>query len=44
VYAGANHLFQQAKSGLPMEYGMLEKAFVPGLLDDVSAWILKITK
>jgi hypothetical protein len=35
----ANHLFQSAKTGTPMEYARLEKQFVPGLLDDISAWI-----
>jgi pimeloyl-ACP methyl ester carboxylesterase len=40
VYPGANHLFQQAKTGRITEYATLEKAFVPGLMDDVAAWIL----
>lgn len=39
VYADANHLFQVAKTGLPQEYATLEKQFVPGLLDDLTAWI-----
>lgn len=41
VYPGANHLFQRAKTGLPTEYGMLDKAFVPGLTDEIGAWILR---
>lgn len=40
VYRGANHLFQQANTGRVTEYATLEKAFVPGLMDDVAAWIL----
>jgi pimeloyl-ACP methyl ester carboxylesterase len=39
VYPEANHLFQAAKTGHPSEYATLAKAFVPGLLDDVAAWI-----
>jgi pimeloyl-ACP methyl ester carboxylesterase len=42
VYEGANHLFQQAKSGLPTEYATLAPAFVPGLLDDLTAWLTKV--
>lgn len=41
VYPGANHLFQQAKTGYVTEYATLPKAFVPGLVDDVGAWILR---
>ncbi len=40
VYPDANHLFQKARTGQVAEYGVLDKAFVTGLLDDVSAWIL----
>jgi pimeloyl-ACP methyl ester carboxylesterase len=39
VYPEANHLFQAAKTGHPSEYASLPKAFVPGLLDDIAAWI-----
>lgn len=40
TYPAANHLFQRAKTGQVTEYATLEKAFVPGLLDDVAKWIL----
>jgi uncharacterized protein len=40
VYPEANHLFQRAKTGLVSEYGTLDKSFLPGLLDDVTTWIL----
>jgi pimeloyl-ACP methyl ester carboxylesterase len=40
VYAGANHLFQQARTGQVAEYATLEKAFIPGLPDDLAKWIL----
>ncbi len=39
LYPEANHLFQVSKTGLPQEYAGLEKQFVPGLLDDITAWI-----
>lgn len=39
VYPGANHLFQKAATGHPSEYATLPKAFVPGLLDEIAAWI-----
>lgn len=44
VYPEANHLFQRAKTGLVTEYATLEKAFLPGLLDDVTTWILTATR
>lgn len=44
VYPEANHLFQKAKSGQVAEYSALEKAFLPGFLDDVTAWILGATR
>ncbi len=39
VLPKANHLFQEAKTGLPSEYGLLKKEFVPGFLDTVTAWV-----
>ena len=44
VLDGANHLFQSARTGQPSEYAALDKAFVPGFLDQISAWIGRITK
>jgi pimeloyl-ACP methyl ester carboxylesterase len=41
IYPEANHIFQQAVTGSTSEYGGLEKAFIPGLLDEVTAWILE---
>jgi fermentation-respiration switch protein FrsA (DUF1100 family) len=40
TYPGANHLFQQAKTGQVTEYATLPKAFVAKMPDDVAAWIL----
>ncbi len=42
VYDSANHLFQAARTGLVTEYATLDKAFVPGLLDEVSTWIHRV--
>lgn len=39
--AGLNHLFQEADSGSPLEYGKIEQTMSPTLLDLVSTWILE---
>jgi pimeloyl-ACP methyl ester carboxylesterase len=39
---GANHLFQAAQTGSPMEYGSLKKEFAPGVLESISQWMLKV--
>ncbi len=39
VIPGANHLFQASETGNPSEYPNLEKAFVPELLEVVTAWL-----
>jgi pimeloyl-ACP methyl ester carboxylesterase len=39
---GANHLFQQAKTGAPTEYGTLAKAFAPGVPAAITGWMLRI--
>ena len=44
VLDGANHLFQPARTGQPAEYAMLEKAFVPGFLEQITAWVARTTK
>lgn len=44
VYPEANHLFQRAMTGLVTEYATLDKAFLPGLLDDVTTWIQTATR
>lgn len=38
----ANHLFQEANTGSPNEYFMLEKNFISGFLEYITNWILKI--
>ncbi|MCC6397413.1 MAG: alpha/beta fold hydrolase [Bacteroidetes bacterium] len=39
IIPGANHLFQVAGTGSPMEYGQLKKEFVPRFVDDIAEWI-----
>jgi pimeloyl-ACP methyl ester carboxylesterase len=39
VVPGANHLFQSSRTGVPGEYGVLKKEFVPGLVDQIVRWI-----
>jgi pimeloyl-ACP methyl ester carboxylesterase len=41
IYSGANHIFQQAVTGQPSEYMTLPPSFVPGLLEDIAAWIVR---
>jgi dipeptidyl aminopeptidase/acylaminoacyl peptidase len=41
IFPSANHLFQNAQTGSPTEYGNLDKKFVPGFLEFMSNWILK---
>ena len=40
---GLNHLFQQAKTGLPAEYSTITQTFDPDALDTMSGWILEHT-
>jgi uncharacterized protein len=44
TFAQANHLFQEAKTGSPSEYGILKKDFVDGYLAFISDWLLKRVK
>lgn len=39
VIPEANHLFQKANTGLPGEYGMLERSFSPGFADSILRWL-----
>jgi len=43
VFPKANHLYQEAITGSPSEYGDLPKEFVPGFLEKISDWILGIS-
>ncbi len=38
-FPGLNHLFQTAKSGLPLEYGQIEETIAPVVLDKLEKWI-----
>lgn len=37
--AGLNHLFQEADTGLPAEYGEIEQTLSPAVLTEISSWI-----
>lgn len=42
VIPEANHLFQEANSGMPMEYGLLEKEFTDGFINRIDRFIESI--
>jgi pimeloyl-ACP methyl ester carboxylesterase len=35
----ANHLFQKATTGMPGEYGMLEREFIDGFVESIVEWL-----
>jgi pimeloyl-ACP methyl ester carboxylesterase len=39
VIPDANHLFQEARTGIPAEYGMLKKEFAAGLTGQIVIWL-----
>ncbi|WP_433833000.1 alpha/beta hydrolase family protein [Flavobacterium anhuiense] len=39
-----NHLFQECKTGLPTEYGVIEQTISPTALEEMSSWVLLQTK
>ncbi|MGM0905376.1 MAG: alpha/beta hydrolase family protein [Pseudomonadota bacterium] len=39
VFDGLNHLFQEAESGLPEEYGRIEQTMAPEVMAHMSQWI-----
>ncbi len=41
---GLNHLFQDAKTGSPLEYGSIKESISPRALEVVTKWILKETR
>lgn len=43
-YPGLNHLFQSSQTGRIQEYGQIEETLSPRVLEDIAAWILRITK
>lgn len=38
-FEGLNHLFQNAKTGLPIEYGQIEETFSPDVLREILNWL-----
>ena len=43
-FPGLNHLFQECKTGAPAEYASIEQTFSPVALEEISKWILGVTK
>ncbi len=43
-FAGLNHLFQTAKTGLVSEYSQIEETIAPVVLETISHWIRQQTK
>lgn len=43
-FNGLNHLFQQADTGLPDEYGRIEQTFSPEVLEYIGKWIGEVVK
>jgi fermentation-respiration switch protein FrsA (DUF1100 family) len=43
-YPGLNHLFQEAKTGLPAEYMTIKQTISPQVLEDITGWIKKQVK
>ena len=41
---GLNHLFQQAKTGSPMEYSKIEETMSPVVLEMITGWIKETIK
>ncbi|TVQ65202.1 MAG: alpha/beta hydrolase [Balneolaceae bacterium] len=39
ILEGANHLFQEANTGMPGEYGMLDRSFSPGFIPLIVNWL-----
>ncbi|MCD8071618.1 MAG: alpha/beta fold hydrolase, partial [Alistipes sp.] len=44
IYPGRNHMFQDCNTGAFEEYNRIEHTISPEVLDDVTRWILEITK
>jgi hypothetical protein len=39
---GLNHLFQECKTGSPMEYGQIEQTMSPQVPEIIAEWIKKL--
>ncbi|HEX9118331.1 MAG TPA: alpha/beta fold hydrolase, partial [Anaerolineae bacterium] len=44
IFSDANHLYQQAVTGSPSEYGTLLKEFLPGFLDYIYDWTERVIR
>jgi len=43
VIPDANHLFQKSNTGMPSEYGTLDRSFADGFMQAITDWIQKIS-
>lgn len=43
-YPGLNHLFQHCTTSLPIEYFQIEETMSPEVMQDITAWIKKVTE
>ncbi len=43
VIPHANHLFQHSNSGMPSEYGMLERTFTDAFIDTITDWLMEVS-
>lgn len=44
VIPGVNHLFQQAKTGLPAEYATIKSQMDPAVLKMIASWVVQTTR
>jgi len=44
VIAGVNHLFQQAKTGLPDEYATIKSQMDPDVVKMIASWVVQTTR
>jgi pimeloyl-ACP methyl ester carboxylesterase len=44
TYPGLNHMFQTARTGLPVEYSDIEETIHPKVLEDIATWLQQIIK
>lgn len=42
--AEANHLFQEANTGMPNEYGMLDQSFADGFISTITEWLERLSE
>jgi pimeloyl-ACP methyl ester carboxylesterase len=43
-FDGLNHLFQESKTGSPMEYSIIKQTFSPAVLEEIGDWIRDVVE